>query len=137
MAVQIRFRTLGDITGTNSTRIHAGTDGSSVAEQLLSSHTSEAPVVDSDGRYVGTVSEMDLLKAFEAGRDLKTIEAEDLMTRKVPAANESMPIQTATRLMEEKNLMNLPVVRDGVLVSTITRHDLLRSLLDAGLGVEQ
>lgn len=137
MSIQIRFRTLGDIMGTNSTRIQTGMDGLSVAEQLLSSHTIEAPVVDSDGRYIGSVSELDLLKAYEAGRDLKSIHAEDLMTRKVPSVKESMPIQAATRLMEEKNLMNLPIVRDGILVTTVTRHDLLRSLLDAGLGIEQ
>jgi CBS domain-containing protein len=137
MAIQIRFRTLGEIMGTNLTRIQSGMDGSSVAEQLLSSHTVEAPVVDSDGRYIGSVSELDLLKAYEAGRDLTLIHTEDLTTRKVPSVNESMPIQAAIRLMEEKNLMNLPVVRDGLLVTTVTRHDLLRSLLDAGLGVEQ
>jgi len=137
MQIHTHYKTVGDIKGTNAMRFQAGTDGVSVAEELLMNHTPEAPVVDLDGRYLGFVSEKDLLKALMAGRNLEKLQAEDLMTRTVPFVNESLAIETAGLLMAERHLMNLPVVRDGILISTVTRHDLLRVLMDAGLGIEQ
>jgi CBS domain-containing protein len=136
MKTWIPYQTIGSIKPTNSTRIRTGTSGTEAAETLLSSHAPEAPVVDPEDRFLGFVSEMDLVRAFEAGRDLAMTPVEDLMSGRSPSVDESTPIESATRLMEQKGLVNLPVMRDGVMVSTISRHDILRVLMNAGLGAE-
>jgi len=136
MKTWIPYQTVGSIKPTNSTRIRTGTGGTSAAETLLSSHVPEAPVVDSEDRFLGFITEMDLVRAFEDGQDLEITPVEDLMSRRSPSVDESTSIEAAARLMEQKGLVNLPVIRGGILISTISRHDILRVLMDAGLGVE-
>lgn len=137
MSIQTTYRTIGAIKGTNTLSIRSRADGLSVAEALLSSHTTGVPVVNDRGEYVGFISEFDLLKVIEEGKELKTLTAEEIMARNLHAVHEETPIEVAVRYMEQHHLLQLPVVKGRRLVTTVSRHDLLRALLDAGLGVEQ
>jgi hypothetical protein len=38
--------------------------------------------------------------------------------------------------MEEKRLLNLPIERDGRVVHSLTRHDLLRAWIGLGVDIE-
>src|SRR5579864_4428068 len=58
------FKTLGEIDGTNALRFGAKQTGLAIALELLSSHTSGAPIVNDDGKFIGFVSEFDLLGAI-------------------------------------------------------------------------
>jgi CBS domain-containing protein len=136
MKTWITCQTIGGIKPTNSTRIRTGTSGTDAAETLLSSHAPEAPVVDPEDRFLGFVTEMDLVRAFEAGEDLETTPVEDLMSSRSPSVDESTSIESAAHLMDQQGLVNLPVLRDGIMISTVSRHDILRVLMNAGLGVE-
>ena len=40
------------------------------------------------------------------------------------------------KLMEDKRLLNLPVERNGKVVYSITRHDLLRAWIGLGVDIE-
>lgn len=62
------YKTVGQINGTNQTRFKAKQSALAIAIELLSSHLSGAPVVDHTGRFIGFVSEFDLLGALESGR---------------------------------------------------------------------
>ncbi len=137
MTIQTQYKTVGEINGTNTLRIQTGTDGTSVAMMLVSSHIAGAPVIDSHGRYVGFISEFDLLKAMETGKDLKALQVEEIMTRELQSVSESTSLEAALHLMEEKHLLNLPVVRNGFVTTTLSRHDLLRALLNIGIGIER
>jgi len=136
MAIQTFYRTVQDVKGTNTTRIKTGTDGTMVAQILLSAHLPEAPVVDEEGRFVGLVSESGLLEVIESGRELRSIKVEEIMSRKLHFVHEATPIDTALTYIEKNHLLNLPVVEDGYLIKTISLHDLLRAVVDAGLGLE-
>ena len=52
------------------------------------------------------------------------------------AAHESTSITDAVKLMKEKNLLNLPVERNGKVTYSVTRHDLLRVRIGLGLDIE-
>jgi CBS domain-containing protein len=136
MEIQTFYRTIGEIKGTNTTRVMTGTDGTTVAQTLLSAHLPEVPVVDAEGRFVGLISESELLQVIESGGRLRSIKVEEIMSRKLYFVHESTPIETALTYIENNHLLNLPVVEDGFLIKTVTRHDLLRAMVDAGLGVE-
>jgi CBS domain-containing protein len=41
-----------------------------IAVELLTTHAPGAPIVDEEGDCVGFVSEVDILRALEAGKDL-------------------------------------------------------------------
>ena len=53
----------------------------------------------------------------------------DVMARAVLCVNENEPLADVMRLMLDKEIERLPVVRDGQLVGFITRGDIIRRLL--------
>jgi predicted transcriptional regulator len=126
------LRRVGQIRGTNDLIFHAGQDGMAVALELLSTHTPGAPVVDDHNEFIGFISEVDVLRALEAGKDLSKLIAEDIMVRDRIAVTSETTIEEAVKIMEEKRLLNLPVKQNGKVAYSVTRHDLLRAWI--GLG---
>ena len=126
------IRTVGQIRGTNTLIFHAGQNGMVVALELLTTHTSGAPVVDDRDEFIGFISEFDVLRALEAGKDLSDLIAEDIMVHDRIAVTSESTIEEAVKLMEEKRLLNLPVRQNGRVAYSVTRHDLLRAWI--GLG---
>ena len=130
------FRTLGEIDGTNGLRFQAKHTALDIALELLSSHTSGAPIVNDAGSFVGFVSEFDLLGAIESGQDLSKLTADKLMNKDHYVADESTSIADAIQLMKEKHLLNIPVIKQGQVAYSVTRHDLLRARIGLGPGIE-
>lgn len=126
------LRTVGQIRGTNDLILHLGQNGMTVALELLSSHTPGAPVVDEHDKFVGFVSEIDVLRALESGIDISKLNAEHIMAREHIAVTAETTIEDAVKLMEERRLLNLPVTQQGKVAYCVTRHDLLRAWI--GLG---
>ena len=129
-------RTVGEIVGTNHLRFHTRQNGLGIAVLLLSTHTPGAPVVDRTGRFVGFISEFDVLKALAAGKDLHQLTAEDLMVKDRVAVTGSTTIAEAVKIMENHRFLNLPIENDGIVVGCVTRHDLLEAWIGIGLGIE-
>ena len=126
---------VGDVVATNELRFHKGQNGLGIAVQLLSSRTPGAPVVNQKGKFVGFISEFDVLKALQSGKDLNKLNAEDLMNKDRVAIDASTTLAEAVKIMENKRFLNLPIERDGVVIGCITRHDLLRAWIGIGLGL--
>ena len=97
-------------------------------------HHSGAPVVDSEGRCVGFISEFDLLAALESGRELDQLDAEEIMVHDQQIAHTSTTIAEAVHTMKKHHLLVLPVEEDGVVVGSITRRDLLSTWIQLALG---
>ena len=113
-----------------------------MATQLRERRVSAFPVVDSDGKVVGVVSEADML-AQEAldftgpgkvggllrhrGMDKAAgVTAEDLMTRPPVTVGPSEFVSDAARLMYARRVKRLPVVDDdGRLIGIVSRADVL------------
>jgi CBS domain-containing protein len=131
------FKTVGQIVGSNELLFRAGQDAMAIAIELLSSHTSGAPVVDSTGKFIGFISEFDLLGAAESGKDLRTLRAEAIMSKSPIAVHESTTIAEAVKMMKEKHLLSLPVEKGGKVAYSVTRHDLLRSHIGLGPDIEE
>jgi CBS domain-containing protein len=107
-----------------------------IAVELLTTHTPGAPVVDGEGKFAGFISEFDILRALEAGKDLNRLAAEDIMAKDRIAVTDDTSIDVAVKLMEDKRLLNLPIERNGKVVYSITRHDLLRAWIGLGVDIE-
>ncbi len=94
------------------------------------------PVLDSRGKLVGIVSEGDLLYAspspattlnvWEMHALLAKLKVEKVMTRKVITVTEDTPIEEAARIMVEKKIGGLPVLREKALVGIITETDIFK-----------
>jgi CBS domain-containing protein len=128
---------VGQIRGTNTVILHAGQNGMLVALELLSTHTPGAPVVDARNEFIGFISEFDVLRALEAGRDLSKLTAEDIMVHDRIAVTAESTIEEAVKTMEDKRLLNLPVKQNRRIAYSVTRHDLLRAWIGIGTSGEE
>ena len=126
----------------------------SLAKLLCERGISGVPVVDSDERLVGIVSEGDLLHRAETGTErriehrrsrwLDTVASDedlareyvkshgrkvkDVMTTNVISVADTMELADVATLLETKRIKRVPVLRDGKLVGIVTRANLVRAL---------
>jgi predicted transcriptional regulator len=101
-----------------------------IALQLLNGLYSGMPVTDDAGKVIGVVTELDLLEAALEGKALVKITAEDVMSREVVTADVNSPVTDIIKIMTEKNVIRVPITRDGTLVGVVARCDILRALLE-------
>jgi len=116
-----------------------------VAAILSSERISGLPVVDGDRHVLGVVSEADILRkeqglggrrggvlAWLLDREepdprLEARTVGEAMTSPALTLEPGRPVSEAAKLMVEKGINRLPVVRDGRLVGIVTRADLVRA----------
>jgi CBS domain-containing protein len=129
-----------------------------VAALLLERRISAVPVVDTQGKVVGIVSEGDLMRRAEAGTErrrswwLRALVApenlaseyvkaharkvSDVMTRNVVSATPDTPIHELATLLEKNAIKRVPIVRDGQLVGIVSRANLIQAVASARKGLE-
>lgn len=107
---------------------------------MQESKVRQLPVLDKKGELVGIVSLVDLfrvspspatsLSVWEVNYLLEKMKVEDVMTREVITVTEDAAIEEAGRIMADKKISGLPVMRDGELVGIITESHLFNILLE-------
>ena len=100
-----------------------------VALQMMAGLFSGMPVTNNEGKLVGIVTELDLLKAVQDGKELVRTTARDIMTQDVASARVDATVEEFITIMEEFHIIRLPIVKDGKLVGIVARSDILRSLI--------
>ena len=122
-----------------------------VASLMLERRISGVPVVDSERRVLGIISEGDLIRRPEIGtytsptgwltvflsrdesaRDfVKThgLLAKEVMSRPAICVAPETPLADIVRLFDRHRVKRLPVVEHGRLAGLVTRADLLRALV--------
>jgi len=98
------------------------------------------PVLDVHGQLVGIVSDRDILEAspspatslakWEIPELLSKLKIEAVMARQVITIPEDTPLEEAARIMADRRIGGLPVVKDKSLVGIITESDLFKVLLE-------
>lgn len=101
-----------------------------VALQMISGVFSGMPVTNEEGKVVGIVTELDIIKAVKNGKELVRTTAGDIMTPDPVTAREDATIEELIGIMEEFHIIRLPIVKDGKLVGVVSRGDVLRSLIE-------
>jgi CBS domain-containing protein len=145
-----------EIMDTNPATVGPETSVQDVVATLREHQLPGVPVVDSDGRCVGMVTETDLVLPDEDGdlhiphyinlfggtvfleplsrfegrlRKAFAADAADMMTRDPDTVGPDASIKEAARLIHAKGHNRLPVVEeDGRLVGVVTRLDVLGAL---------
>ena len=145
--------TAKDIMETNVITVLPNTTIEELAKILIDNKVSGVPVVDSNAKLVGIVTEGDLLhkrtspktpsmnsflgglaytKEFEQyNSDLKKLSActaSEIMTETLAMVDEDTTVKQISTIMVNKKINRVPVVRDGVLVGIVSRADVLKTL---------
>jgi acetoin utilization protein AcuB len=96
------------------------------------------PVVDKKGRLIGIVAQTDLqtspsrattLSVFEANYLLANLHVREVMNAPI-TVTEDTPLEEAARIMVEKEIGCLPVLRGDELVGVITETDIFKALVE-------
>lgn len=117
---------------------------------MLQHRISGLPVVDSDGKLVGIVTEGDFLRRAETGTQKRrprwldfligpgrlaseyvqahSRNVQDVMTTEVRTVGTRTSLEDAVRTMEKYGVKRLPVVEGETLIGIISRANLLRAL---------
>lgn len=90
-------------------------------------HVRHVPVEDDEGKLVGIVSHRDLLELFALGKtgEKSEIIVRDVMKRNLITISPETPTLEALKLMRDKNIGCLPVIKNEKLVGLITAYDFL------------
>ncbi|HVP19416.1 MAG TPA: CBS domain-containing protein [Spirochaetia bacterium] len=98
------------------------------------------PVLDKDEKLVGIVSEKDLLYAspspastlsvYEMTSLLAKLKVEKVMSKNVITVTEDVPLEEAAKIMADRGIGGLPIVRGSTLVGVITESDLFRLFIE-------
>lgn len=132
------YSTVGDIVPTHMLIYHAQSEGNTAIMDILSSHAVVAPVVDDDGHLAGFLGESEILHALYSGKDINQVKVEDIMTEdRTSTVTEMTPISEVVTLFQDHELQIVPITREGRVIGSLSRHDLIRALTGAGLGVEK
>ncbi|MBM4073781.1 MAG: CBS domain-containing protein [Planctomycetes bacterium] len=117
---------------------------------MLQNRISGLPVLDPGGKLVGIVTEGDLLRRVETGTEVRrakwlefllgpgrgaddyvhahTRKIAEIMTTDVITVGETVSLDDIVRLMERQRIKRVVVMRSGLVVGLITRHNLLQAL---------
>jgi CBS domain-containing protein len=119
---------VAEVMPRTSVALRPGVARSVAADALRSHQTPVASVVDGEGRPIGLVSEVDLLRAKTGAR------VSDAMAKVALSVPETAPLRRAAALMAEHRTERLAVVSDdGVVVGMLTAMDVVAWLAGSSL----
>jgi CBS domain-containing protein len=129
---------LGTLVTYNPWSIRPTTLLDEVAARFHDLAIHHVPVVDSDRRVIGMLSETDLLRARQSQRmalvgggvhdtdDAPVVFARDCMSRQVRSIGPDADFRKALALLLDNQIHALPVIRDQRLLGMVTSRDFLR-----------
>ncbi len=100
-------------------------------EKLEKSGFTALPIISKRGKYVGTITEGDLLWYIKNNTHLTLFDAEDVPIKKVPRRRDNMPVPANAdmhSLLDKVLAQNfVPVVDDdNVFIGIVTRRDIMK-----------
>ncbi|MFV1985814.1 MAG: HPP family protein [Gemmatimonadota bacterium] len=132
---------VSDVMIRNVVTAGADTPLDEVADTLVRERLRAIPVIDSDRRVLGILTDRQVMTHFLPALEDPNVErpdrprviregtVRDVMERTVMCVSESESLGDVVRLMLDKEIERLPVVGNGRLVGFLTRGDIIRRLL--------
>ncbi len=131
---------VGDKMTPNPITVTPDTSVSDALRLMREKKIGRLPVLDQRHQLVGIVSDADLLYAspspvtslnvWEIHDLLYRLKINKVMTREVVTVTEDTPLEEAARLMADRRIGGLPVMRDQKLVGIIAETDIFKALFE-------
>lgn len=140
MKREIEASTVGEVMSGEPVTVGPKTDLKTIKRLFEERDFNILPVVNDDGKFIGVVTKMDLLRLFRPDKrswipDFSHMDAkcvEDILGESFSVVHPDDPISTAVDRMIELNARALPVTERGSkpphLVGIVSRRDVLKSL---------
>ncbi|GAB4200956.1 MAG: glutamate-cysteine ligase family protein [Wenzhouxiangellaceae bacterium] len=119
------YRTVGQYMTTDLFTVRPDDIVDFAASLMEWRHIRHVPVEDDSGHLLGLISHRALLRLIARGENDSNVTVKDIMRPDPVTATPETTTVEAIRLMRERRLSCLPVVRDGKLVGILTEHDLI------------
>ncbi|HWP19638.1 MAG TPA: KpsF/GutQ family sugar-phosphate isomerase [Burkholderiaceae bacterium] len=115
-------------TGAQVPRVSPSTGFTDLMREMSAKGLGATAVVDADDHVLGIFTDGDLRRWIEKGADLRSMTAEQVMTRRPKLVREDELAVEAADLMEEARITSVLVVDvAGRLVGALNTHDLMRA----------
>ncbi|MBN2030031.1 CBS domain-containing protein [bacterium] len=93
---------------------------------LIDKGISGMPVVDSDGKMIGIISEKDIIHFYTFSRDMHNIKVKEAMTKDVITFSPETNIEQIALAIAEKGFRRAPIVEKDRVIGIISRRDIIR-----------
>ncbi len=142
-----------DVMRVPAVRIREDADIYHAAEVVAFSGVSDLMVVDHDDKFIGVLSEGDILRTalpdtdeivdeggtlddafrifLEKGKRLAELPIAPLIVREPIVLDPDNHIAQAATILVQKQIRLLPVVKEGIVVGTVSRADVCRAVVGA------
>ena len=101
-------------------------DGIKKACQMMAKHDLSGLTVMEKSKYVGMLTQGDLVQVIAGGGDPDKSRVKDIMGKKLLSIDPFADISKAAKMMVENQVKRLPVLRNGKLIGVITQTDIVR-----------
>ncbi|RQD70467.1 MAG: CBS domain-containing protein [Tindallia sp. MSAO_Bac2] len=143
---------IGDIMTTEVITVKAEDSAPQVARLLKEHQISGLPVVDEENRVIGIITEQDIIVRcqkleipmyfnFLQGQvfgdctknlqqqveKMKCVQAKDIMKEDPTVANFDQDVKEVARMMKNKDLNMVPIVKNSKLVGVVTQKDIFKA----------
>ena len=100
------------------------------AAKLFCKHHIGALLVKKNNKYVGIITERDIIKMCSYESEFYKINVTELMTEEIISCNISDDIQHALKIMTTHNIRHIPVYENDEIIGVISIGDILKQLYE-------
>ena len=111
--------------------IEAAKENATVSEigtRLILRSINGMPIIDDDGKVIGILTIIDILRAIKDNKNIDVLKASDIMTRSPIVIHQETNIIDIIDIMDKKGIEMIPVVdeeRDDRLIGIVSRKDII------------
>ena len=114
-----------------STDIEAAKENATISEvgtRLILRSINGIPIIDDDGKVIGILTIIDILRAIRDNKNIDGLKAGDIMTKNPIVINQKTDMMDMIDVMDKKGIEMIPVVdeeSDNRLIGVVSRKDII------------
>jgi|KBSMisStandDraft_5_1062788.scaffolds.fasta_scaffold77539_4 CBS domain-containing protein len=114
-----------------STDIEAAKENATISEvgtRLILRSINGIPIIDDDGKVIGILTIIDILRAIRDNKNIDGLKAGDIMTRDPTVINQKTDMMDMIDIMDKKGIEMIPVVdeeSDNRIIGVVSRKDII------------
>jgi CBS domain-containing protein len=111
--------------------IEAAKENATVTEigtRLILRSINGMPIIDDDGKVIGILTIIDILRAIKDNKNIDTLKANDIMTKNPIVIEQGTDILEIIDIMDKKGIEMVPVIEaenDNRIIGIVSRKDII------------